>query len=82
MQDKLFLFNYSFFWFIAKHCWTMFPGPTISQFGSHEMLVVFSSDSFGTANGFNAFYEIRDSFKEDIPSKGKTERRKKYKKFN
>uniref|UniRef100_A0A7E4UN52 CUB domain-containing protein n=1 Tax=Panagrellus redivivus TaxID=6233 RepID=A0A7E4UN52_PANRE len=53
----------------AKHCWTVFPGPTISTFGSHELRVVFSSNSFGTANGFKAFYEIRRSFKEDVPSK-------------
>uniref|UniRef100_A0AC34QJ52 CUB domain-containing protein n=1 Tax=Panagrolaimus sp. JU765 TaxID=591449 RepID=A0AC34QJ52_9BILA len=53
----------------AKHCWTIFPGPTISTFGSHEMKVVFSSDSFGTANGFKALYEIRRAFKESVPSK-------------
>ncbi|KAI1702286.1 CUB domain-containing protein [Ditylenchus destructor] len=53
----------------AKHCWTVFPGPTISTFGAYEMKVVFSSDFFGTANGFNAFYEIRKAFREDVPSK-------------
>uniref|UniRef100_A0A914CE37 CUB domain-containing protein n=1 Tax=Acrobeloides nanus TaxID=290746 RepID=A0A914CE37_9BILA len=53
----------------AKHCWTMFPGPTVSTFGSYEMRVVFSSDSVGTENGFKAFYEIRKAFNEDVPSK-------------
>ncbi|TKR94271.1 hypothetical protein L596_008579 [Steinernema carpocapsae] len=53
----------------AKHCAGTFPGPTVSTFGSHEMRVVFSSDSSGTANGFKAFYEVRKAFKEDIPSK-------------
>ncbi|KAK0424700.1 hypothetical protein QR680_008799 [Steinernema hermaphroditum] len=53
----------------AKHCAGTFPGPTVSTFGSHEMRVVFSSDSSGTANGFKAFYEVRNAFKEDIPSK-------------
>lgn len=48
----------------------MFPGPTISTHGSNEMLVVFNSDFIGTANGFNAFYEIREAFKENIPLKG------------
>uniref|UniRef100_A0A914XX19 CUB domain-containing protein n=1 Tax=Panagrolaimus superbus TaxID=310955 RepID=A0A914XX19_9BILA len=51
----------------AKHCWTIFPGPTITTFGAHEMRVIFSSDSFGTDNGFKAFYEIRRAFKEDVP---------------
>jgi hypothetical protein len=55
----------------AKHCWTIFPGPTITTFGAHEMRVIFSSDSFGTDNGFKAFYEIRRAFKEDVPSKPK-----------
>lgn len=48
----------------------MFPGPTISTHGSNEMLVVFNSDFIGTANGFNAFYEIREAFKENISLKG------------
>ncbi|KAL3077910.1 hypothetical protein niasHS_013439 [Heterodera schachtii] len=43
----------------AKHCWHVFPGPTVSAHGSHEMRVVFHSDNFGTANGFDARYEIR-----------------------
>ena len=33
------------------------------------MRVLFSSDSFGTDNGFKAYYEIRRAFKEDVPSK-------------
>lgn len=47
----------------------MFPGPIISTFGAHELRVIFSSDSSGTANGFNAIYEIRKSRKEDVPLK-------------
>uniref|UniRef100_A0A183BT09 CUB domain-containing protein n=1 Tax=Globodera pallida TaxID=36090 RepID=A0A183BT09_GLOPA len=43
----------------AKHCWHVFPGPTVSALGSREMRVVFHSDNFGTANGFDARYEIR-----------------------
>jgi hypothetical protein len=42
----------------------------ISSFGSHQMRVVFNTDGFGTANGFNAFYEIRPAFKEEVPAKG------------
>uniref|UniRef100_A0A914KHY1 CUB domain-containing protein n=1 Tax=Meloidogyne incognita TaxID=6306 RepID=A0A914KHY1_MELIC len=51
----------------AQHCWNVFPGPTISSFGAHEMRVVFHSDGFGTANGFDAHYEIRDAFEEEVP---------------
>ena len=34
------------------------------------MRIVFKSNDFGTANGFNAYYEIRPAFKEEIPTKG------------
>lgn len=58
----------------AKHCWHIFPGPTISSFGAHEMRVVFHSDGFGTANGFDAHYEIRDAFEEEVPHLRKDKR--------
>ncbi|CAD6184615.1 unnamed protein product [Caenorhabditis auriculariae] len=51
-----------------RYCSDTFPGPSVSSFGSHEMRVVFSSDSSGTANGFKALFEIRPARKEDIPS--------------
>uniref|UniRef100_A0AC35TUK3 CUB domain-containing protein n=1 Tax=Rhabditophanes sp. KR3021 TaxID=114890 RepID=A0AC35TUK3_9BILA len=51
-----------------KFCWAMSPGPSMTQFGSHKMRVVFNSDLKGTANGFKAFYEIRKQFEEEIPS--------------
>lgn len=54
----------------AKHCWTIFPGPTISGFGSHEMRVTFFSNSYGTANGFNTQYIIRKAFEEAVPKTG------------
>lgn len=57
------------FFLSAKHCWHVFPGPTISSFGAHEMRVIFHSDGFGTANGFDAHYEIREAFEEEVPTR-------------
>lgn len=54
----------------AKHCWPVFPGPTVSAHGAHEMRVVFHSDGFGTANGFDAHYQIRPALREEVPTKG------------
>lgn len=38
------------------------------------MRVVFHSDGFGTANGFDAHYEIRDAFEEEVPNLRKDKR--------
>lgn len=54
---------------LAKHCWTVIPGPTTSSFGAYEMKVVFRSSHSGTANGFQAVYEIRKAFSEQVPFK-------------
>ncbi|ULU14461.1 hypothetical protein L3Y34_016744 [Caenorhabditis briggsae] len=50
-----------------RYCSDTFPGPSVSAFGSHEMRVVFTSGSSGTANGFKALFEIRTARKEDVP---------------
>ncbi|CAD21658.1 CUB domain-containing protein [Caenorhabditis elegans] len=50
-----------------RYCADTFPGPSVSAFGSHEMRVVFTSGSSGTANGFKALFEIRTARKEDVP---------------
>ncbi|CAI2292491.1 unnamed protein product [Caenorhabditis sp. 36 PRJEB53466] len=50
-----------------RYCSDTFPGPSVSAFGSHEMRVVFSSKSVGTANGFKGLFEIRTARKEDVP---------------
>ncbi|CAB3410749.1 unnamed protein product [Caenorhabditis bovis] len=54
-----------------RYCSNIFPGPSVSAFGSHEMRVVFSSGSEGSENGFKALFEIRTSRKEDVPSNKK-----------
>ncbi|CAJ0944470.1 unnamed protein product, partial [Mesorhabditis belari] len=43
----------------AKYCSGTHPGPRRSAPGAHEMRIVFSSDSYGSNNGFKALYEIR-----------------------
>ncbi|CAJ0575268.1 unnamed protein product, partial [Mesorhabditis spiculigera] len=43
----------------VSYCAGTFPGPRRSAEGSHEMRILFSSDSNGSNNGFKALYEIR-----------------------
>ncbi|PAV59672.1 hypothetical protein WR25_21263 isoform C [Diploscapter pachys] len=52
-----------------RYCGGSFPGPVVSSFGVHEMRVIFNSDSDEAANGFKAFYLIRKSRAEDVPTK-------------
>ena len=61
--------------FSERYCSDTFPGPSVSAFGSHEMRVVFTSGSSGTANGFKALFEIRTARKEDVPHGGKNKRK-------
>uniref|UniRef100_A0A0N5ASU2 CUB domain-containing protein n=1 Tax=Syphacia muris TaxID=451379 RepID=A0A0N5ASU2_9BILA len=51
------------------YCANSFPSPTISAFNSHKVVLIFRSDSAGTANGFKAFYKRRKAFAEAIPAR-------------
>ncbi|VDD96195.1 unnamed protein product [Enterobius vermicularis] len=53
----------------VTYCANSFPSPTISAYNSHKVVLIFRSDSYGTANGFKAFYKRRKAFVEAIPSR-------------